>query len=251
MVALITGGDSGIGRSVAVHFAREGADVAIVYLEADSDAEETRRIIEDEEGRRCILIRGDISDASFCEEAVERTVDELGKLDVLVNNAAFQEHTDDIAELTEEHFDLTFKTNVYGTFHMTKAALPHLGRGSSIINTTSETGIFGEPSLLDYSATKGALNAFTKALATNVAERGIRVNAVAPGPTWTPLNPADRPAEKVKDFGGSTAFKRPAQPEEVAPAYVFLASPLTGSYITGLVLPVIGGVTGAMSSQKP
>jgi NAD(P)-dependent dehydrogenase (short-subunit alcohol dehydrogenase family) len=250
MVALITGADSGIGRSVAVLFAREGADVAIVYLDADSDADETRRIIEDEEGRRCIVIKGDVADSSFCSEAVEETVSQLGGLHVLVNNAAFQEHSDSIEDLTEEHFDLTFKTNVYGTFYMTKAALPHLRPGCSIINTTSETGIFGEPSLLDYSSTKGALNAFTKALATNLADKGIRVNAVAPGPTWTPLNPADRPAEKLKDFGARTAFQRPAQPEEVAPAYVFLASPVTGSYITGLVLPVIGGVTGAMTSQK-
>jgi NAD(P)-dependent dehydrogenase (short-subunit alcohol dehydrogenase family) len=251
MVALITGADSGIGRAVAVLFAREGADVAIVYLEADSDAEETKRVIENEEGRRCILIKGDVSDPAFCREAVERTVAEFGHLDILVNNAAFQEHTESIEELTDEHFDLTMRTNVYGAFYMARAALPHLKQGSSIINTTSETGIFGEPSLLDYSATKGALNAFTKALATNLAEKGIRVNAVAPGPTWTPLNPADRPAEKLADFGGKTAFRRPAQPEEVAPAYVFLASPVTGSYITGLVLPVIGGVTGAMTSQKP
>jgi NAD(P)-dependent dehydrogenase (short-subunit alcohol dehydrogenase family) len=249
-VALITGADSGIGRAVAVLFAREGADIAIVYLAADEDALETQRVIEQNEGRRCILLRGDVADESFCKAAVERTVDEFGSLDVLVNNAAFQEHTDSLEDLTEEHFDLTFKTNVYGTFFMTKAALPHLKEGSCIINTTSETGIFGEPSLLDYSSTKGALNAFTKALATNLADKGIRVNAVAPGPTWTPLNPADRPAEKVKDFGSKTAFRRPAQPEEVAPAYVFLASPVTGSYITGLVLPVIGGVTGAMTSQK-
>jgi NAD(P)-dependent dehydrogenase (short-subunit alcohol dehydrogenase family) len=250
MVALITGGDSGIGRAVAVLFAREGADVAIVYLEADSDAEETRRFIEENEGRRCLVIKGDVSDEQFCEDAVQRTVDELGKLDILVNNAAFQEHTENLEDLTAEHFDLTFKTNVYGSFFMTKAALPHLGEGSSIINTPSETGLFGQPSLLDYSATKGALNAFTMALATNLAEKGIRVNAVAPGPTWTPLNPADQPAKKLPSFGEKTAFKRPAQPEEVAPAYVFLASPVTGSYITGLVLPVIGGVTGAISSQK-
>jgi len=250
MAALITGADSGIGRAVAVLFAREGADVAIVYLEADSDAEETKRVIEKEEGRRCILIKGDVGDPSFCNDAVKRTVAAFGHLDIVVNNAAFQEHAESIEELTDEHIDLTMKTNVYGAFYMTRAAMPHLKQGSSIINTTSETGIFGAPSLLDYSATKGALNAFTKALATNLADKGIRVNAVAPGPTWTPLNPADRPAEKLADFGAQTAFRRPAQPEEVAPAYVFLASPVTGSYITGLVLPVIGGVTGAMTSQK-
>lgn len=250
MTALITGADSGIGRAVAVLFAREGADVAIVYLEADSDAEETKRVIENEEGRRCILIKGDVGDPAFCDDAVKRTVAEFGHLDVLVNNAAFQEHAESIEELTDEHLDLTMKTNVYSAFYMTRAAMPHLKQGSSIINTTSETGIFGAPSLLDYSATKGALNAFTKALATNLADKGIRVNAVAPGPTWTPLNPADRSAEKLADFGAQTAFRRPAQPEEVAPAYVFLASPVTGSYITGLVLPVIGGVTGAMTSQK-
>jgi NAD(P)-dependent dehydrogenase (short-subunit alcohol dehydrogenase family) len=248
-VALITGGDSGIGRAVAVLFAREGADVAIVYLDVEQvDADETRRVIEEEEKKRCVLIPGDVKDAQFCRSAVQRTIDELGKLDILVNNAAFQEHAESLEEITEEHFDLTFRTNIFGYFHMAKAALPHLREGSAIINTGSETGIFGQPILLDYSSTKGAIHAFTKALATNVAPRGIRVNAVAPGPVWTPLNPADQPAEKVKDFGHGTSMKRPAQPEEIAPAYVFLASPFCSSYITGIVLPVMGGVIGATTS---
>jgi NAD(P)-dependent dehydrogenase (short-subunit alcohol dehydrogenase family) len=245
-VALITGGDSGIGRAVAVLFAREGADVAIVYLDVEQvDAEETRRVVEKEEGRRCLLIPGDVREPRFCEQAVRRTVDELGGLDVLVNNAAFQEHAQSLEDITVEHLDLTFRTNIYGYFHMAKAALPHLGEGSAIINSGSETGLFGNPGLLDYSSTKGAIHAFTKSLATNLAPRGIRVNAVAPGPVWTPLNPADQPETKIADFGHKTSMKRPAQPEEIAPAYVFLASPVCSSYITGIVLPVMGGVIGA------
>jgi NAD(P)-dependent dehydrogenase (short-subunit alcohol dehydrogenase family) len=244
-VGLITGGDSGIGRAVAVLFAREGADVAIVYLDVEQvDAEETRRVVEDDEGRRCLLLPGDVKDPDFCREAVERTVRELGGLDVLVNNAAFQQHAESLEDITEEHFDLTFRTNIYGYFHMTQAALPHLGEGSAIVNNGSETGLFGNKMLLDYSATKGAIHAFTKSLATNLAPRGIRVNAVAPGPVWTPLNPADQPGTKIEDFGHGTSMKRPAQPEEIAPAFVFLVAPVCSSYITGIVLPVMGGVIG-------
>lgn len=242
MVALITGGDSGIGRAVAVLYAREGADVAIIYLPAEqSDAEETRGWIE-KEGRRCLLLPGDVKDYAFCEGAVLKTVAEFGKLDILVNNAAFQLHAKSLEEITEEHFDETMRTNIYGYFHMAKAALPHLKSGASIINSGSETGLEGNPMLLDYSTTKGAIHAFTKSLAKNVVSRGIRVNAVAPGPVWTPLNPADKEAGQVAKFGQSTDMKRPAQPEELSPAYVFLASPVCASFITGIVLPVMGTV---------
>lgn len=242
-VALITGGDSGIGRSVAVLYAREGADVAIVYLEEHEDAQETKRAVE-KEGRRCILIPGDVADLRFCQDAVAQTVKEFGKLDVLVNNAAFQQHVNTFEELTAEQFDRTMKTNVYGYFNMAKAAVPHMKEGSAIVNTGSVTGIEGSKFLLDYSTTKGAIHTFTRSLSELLIARSIRVNCVAPGPVWTPLNPADKSAEQVAKFGSSVPMKRPAQPEEIAPAFVFLASPQCASYITGEVLPIIGGYSG-------
>jgi NAD(P)-dependent dehydrogenase (short-subunit alcohol dehydrogenase family) len=242
-VALVTGGDSGIGRAVAVLFAREGADVAIAYLDEHEDARETVAHVE-REGRRAIAVAGDVKDPRFCEDAVARTVRELGRLDILVNNAAFQEHTARLEDLDEAHLQETLQTNIGGYFHMARAALPHLGPGACIINSGSETGIFGSPKLLDYSATKGAIHAFTKALASNLLERGIRVNAVAPGPVWTPLNPADKDAEGVAKFGADSDMGRPAQPEEISPAYVFLASPVCSSYVNGVILPVMGGPHG-------
>jgi NAD(P)-dependent dehydrogenase (short-subunit alcohol dehydrogenase family) len=239
--AIVTGGDSGIGRAVAVLYAREGADVTIAYLEAHDDAEETRRRVE-AEGRRCLLVPGDVKDPKFCVGVVQKTIKAFGRLDVLVNNAAFQLHAESIDDISEERLDLTFRTNIYGYFHMAKAALPHMKQGASIVNTGSVTGLEGESHLLDYSATKGAIHAFTKSLAQNVIDQGIRVNAVAPGPVWTPLNPADSPARRVAKFGHDTKMHRPAQPEELSPAYVFLASPVCSGYITGIVLPVTGSV---------
>jgi NAD(P)-dependent dehydrogenase (short-subunit alcohol dehydrogenase family) len=242
-VALITGGDSGIGRSVAVLYAREGADIAIVYLEEDQDARVTKKAVE-AEGRRCLIIPGDVTEMAFCEDAVEQTINEYGKLDILVNNAAFQQHINTFEELTLEQFDRTMKTNIYGYFQMAKAAVPHMKEGAAIVNTGSVTGIEGSKFLLDYSTTKGAIHTFTRSLAELLLPRSIRVNCVAPGPVWTPLNPADKSAKQVSKFGSDVPMKRPAQPEEIAPAFVFLASAQCSSYITGEILPVIGGYSG-------
>jgi NAD(P)-dependent dehydrogenase (short-subunit alcohol dehydrogenase family) len=239
-VAIVTGGDSGIGRAVAVLFAREGADVAIFHLNEDEDAAITCSAVE-AEGRRCLALSGDVGDRAFCQQAVAHVVQQFGKLDILVNNAAFQVHTKRFEDLTEEHFDLTMKTNLYGYFHMAQAAVPHMKPGSAIVNSGSVVGLTGGKDLLDYATTKGGIHAFTRSLASNLVPRGIRVNAVAPGPVWTPLNPSDVEAEEVAQFGAQTPMKRPAQPEELAPAYLFLASPQMSSYITGEILPVVGG----------
>jgi NAD(P)-dependent dehydrogenase (short-subunit alcohol dehydrogenase family) len=239
-VALITGGDSGIGRAVAVLFAREGADVAISYLTEEKDAKETQKAVE-KEGRKCLLLPGDVTERDYCRKAVADTVDQFGRIDVLVNNAASQIHSAEFEDLTDEHFDTTLKTNLYGYFHMAQEALPHMKPGSAIINTGSVTGIDGSKELVDYSMTKGGIHAFTRALSGSLIPKGIRVNAVAPGPVWTPLNPSEKEAEDVSKFCAKTPMKRPAQPEEIAPAYVFLASPHCSSYITGEVLPIIGG----------
>jgi len=243
--ALITGGDSGIGRAVALLYAREGADVAIVYLPVEQpDAEDTKRAVE-ATGRKCLLVPGDLTSREFCDEAVEETVREFGKLDILVSNAAHQTRKKTLAEVSDQEFDLTFKSNIYAYFWLCRAVLRHMKKGGTIIASSSETGLIGSEQLPDYSATKGAINAFTKALAMNLIDKGIRVNAVAPGPVWTPLNPSDAgmTPERVSRFGEQNPMGRPAQPEEVAPAYVFLASEADSSFITGTVVQVMGGET--------
>lgn len=236
---IITGGDSGIGRAVAVAFAKEGADISIVYLNEHGDAEETKRQIE-QEGRKCLLIPGDIGDEAFCKNAVNQTVQELGGLDVLVNNAAEQHPQQKIEDITKEQLERTFRTNIFGMFFMTKMAMPYLKSGSAIVNTASVTAYKGNSTLIDYSSTKGAIVSFTRALSMNVAPKGIRVNAVAPGPIWTPLIPSTFDEQQVSQFGGDTPMKRPGQPEELAPAYVYLASD-DSSYVSGQVIHVNGG----------
>jgi NAD(P)-dependent dehydrogenase (short-subunit alcohol dehydrogenase family) len=244
-VALITGGDSGIGRSVAVLYAREGADIAITALAAErSDSEVTRAAVE-AAGRHCIVIEGDLAKREFADTAVRRTIDEFGKLDILVHNAAHQNHWKSLDEVTDEEWDRTFRVNIYAYFWLARAAMPHLKPGSSIIGTGSQTGIAGSGNLPAYATTKGAIHTFTKTLAQLVIDKGIRVNCVAPGPVWTPLNAADtgRTATEVAEFGEKTPIGRPAQPEEVAPAFVFLASDADSRYITGEVVNVLGGTT--------
>jgi len=244
-VAIVTGGDSGIGRAAAVLFAREGADVALVYLPAEkSDAEETARHIENE-GRQALLLEGDVKRSAFCNKAIEKTFKKFGKLDILVNNAAYQHNQKSLADITDKQLEETFKTNIFGYFYMARAALKHLKKGGVIINSGSITGLEGSPHLLDYASTKGAIHAFTKSLAQNLVKKGIRVNCVSPGPVWTPLNTADKPAKEVAKHGEDTPMKRPAQPEEVAPAFVFFASNADSSYITGEVLTLLGGETTA------
>jgi NAD(P)-dependent dehydrogenase (short-subunit alcohol dehydrogenase family) len=244
-IALITGGDSGIGRAVAVLYAREGADVGISYLpEEQSDAEETRSAVE-QEGGECLLLPGDVRDVSYCRDAIQSMLDHFQRLDILVNNAAYQQTCDDLTELDEEQWDKTFRTNIYGYFYMTKAALPHLSEGACIVNCGSITGLQGSKHLIDYASTKGAIHAFTKSLAQNLVDKGIRVNCVSPGPIWTVLQPVSKPAQEVAEHGMDTPMSRPGQPEEVAPAFVFFASDADSSYISGEILTILGGETTA------
>ncbi|MEK3719786.1 SDR family oxidoreductase [Paenibacillus sp. FSL H8-0034] len=238
-VAIITGGDSGIGKAAAVCYAAEGADVVIVYLNEHDDAKETMRLIE-KEGRRCLLIAGDVGDEAFCQEVVRKSIATFGKLDILVNNAAEQHPQESIENITQEQLEKTFRTNIFSYFYFTKAALPHLKSGASIINTASITAYKGNPQLIDYSSTKGAIVAFTRSLSMSLADKGIRVNGVAPGPIWTPLIPSTFDAKKVSEFGGDTPMKRPGQPEELGPSYVFLASD-DSSYMSGQFLHINGG----------
>ncbi len=242
-MALITGGDSGIGRAVAVLYAREGADVAISFLPREaSDAEETRLAVE-MQGRRCVLLSGDLTSPKFCDQLIADTLKAFGQLDILVSNAAHQSSKASVGEVDDAELELTYQTNVFAFFRLVRAAVPHLPRGAAIVVTSSETGILGKSGLPDYSSTKGAINALTKTFAADLLEKGIRVNAVAPGPVWTPLNPSDpgRTKKEVAEFGSKVPMGRPAQPDELAPAYVFLASHGDSSYITGIVLPVMGG----------
>jgi NAD(P)-dependent dehydrogenase (short-subunit alcohol dehydrogenase family) len=244
-VALVTGGDSGIGRSVAYLFAREGADVALVYLEEEQpDALKVRDEIR-KLGRRALMIHGDVCDPEFCRRAIQQTVETFGKLNILVNNAAYQQRKKTIEEITDEEWDRTFRTNIYGYFYMAREAVKHMTKGDAIVNCGSITGLEGNKELLDYSSTKGAIHAFTKSLAQNLVERGIRVNCVSPGPVWTPLNIVDKPAEEAGRHGEGTPMGRPAQPDEIAPAFVFFASEGDSSYITGEVLTLLGGETAA------
>ena len=238
-VALITGGDSGIGRAVAIAFAKEGADMAIVYLNEHEDAEKTQQMVKDL-GRNCLPIAGDLGDESFCKQVVQQTIDQFGHLDIVINNAAEQHPQNSIEDITSEQLERTFRTNIFSMFYLTKAALPHLKEGSAIINTTSVTAYKGSPELLDYSATKGAIVAFTRSLSQSLVEKGIRVNGVAPGPIWTPLIPATFPEDKVEKFGQQVPMSRAGQPEEVAPSYVFLASD-DSSYMSGQILHPNGG----------
>ena len=238
-IALITGGDSGIGRSVSIHYAMEGADIGIVYLDEDEDAIETRTLVE-AEGRRCLLFKGDVKDSAFCKQTVQNLVDELGGLNILVNNAGIQIPEKDIKSITEENLEQTFRTNIFAYFYFAQAALEYLGEGDSIINTTSVTAYRSSPNLIDYSSTKGAITSFTRSLATNLAKKKIRVNAVAPGPVWTPLIVSTFDEEKIKSFGSETTMERAGQPSELGPAYVFLASE-DASFITGQVMHVNGG----------